>query len=191
MTQKTCLEDVRPFPNVSIRQVNRLDLPKLEWDGLYWKFRNIFADLYRSSLSGRTLLWVVTHQGQKEELIGQAFVLLKSNERDTADGKSRAYVFSFRVKDQWRNQGIGSYLMTFIEDDLRQRGFEYVTLNVAKENLAAQRLYRRLGYRVVGSRPGIWSYRDPDGKIHRVNEPSWRMIKNLSGAGKTNFPKDY
>ncbi len=183
MTQKTCLEDARPFPNVSIRPVTRMDLPKLEWEGLYWKFRNIFADLYRSSLSGRALLWVVTHQRPQEELIGQAFVLLKSSERDTADGKSRAYVFSFRVKDQWRNQGIGSYLMAFIENDLRQRGFEYVTLNVAKENLAAQRLYRRLGYRVVGSRPGIWSYRDPDGNLHRVNEPSWRMIKCISGAG--------
>jgi len=180
MTQKFCLEDTRTFSNFSIRPVTRGDLPKLEWEGQYWKFRNIFADLYRSSLAGRTLLWVVTHQGLEEELIGQAFVLLRSNERDTADGKSRAYVFSFRVKDPWRNQGIGSTLMAFIEDDLRQRGFEYVTLNVAKDNLAALRLYRRLGYQVVGSKPGVWSFRDPDGNLHRVNEPSWRMIKNLS-----------
>jgi len=180
MTQKSCLADDRPIPNITIRLVKRSDLLKLEWEGLYWKFRNIFADLYRSSLSGRVLMWVVAQQGPVEELIGQAFVVLKSSERDTADGKSRAYVFSFRVKDQWRNQGIGTHLMAFIEEDLRQRGYKQVTLNVAKDNLAAQRLYQRLGYRVVGSRPGIWTYRDPDGNLHRVNEPSWRMIKNLS-----------
>ena len=183
MTHKISLEDTRTFPNISIRQVTRRDLPKLEWEGLYWKFRNIFADLYRNSLSGRTLLWVVTHQSEEETLIGQAFVLLKSSERETADGKSRAYVFSFRVKEQWRNQGIGSFLMAFIEDDLRQRGFDVVTLNVAKDNQAALRLYQRLGYRVVGSRPGVWSFRDPDGNLHRVNEPSWRMIKKLSREG--------
>jgi hypothetical protein len=38
-----------------------------------------------------------------------------------------------------------------------------------------------MGYEVIDSCPGIWSYRDPDGIIHHVNEPSWRMLKNLSG----------
>jgi ribosomal protein S18 acetylase RimI-like enzyme len=183
MNQTTCLKDNHTSSNFSIRQVTRTDLPKLEWEGEYWKFRDMFADLYRSSLSGRTLLWVVAHQGGGGELIGQAFVMLKSGERDAADGESRAYVFSFRVKDQWRNQGIGTYLMNFVEEDLHRRGFKYVTLNVAKENLAAQRLYQRLGYQVVGSRPGIWSFRDPNGNLHRVHEPSWRMIKSLTGAG--------
>ena len=151
----------------------------LEWDGEYWMFRNMFADLYRSTLSGRTLMWVVACQGKGGELVGQAFVMLKSSELDAANGKTRAYVFSFRVKDEWRNQGIGSYLMRFVEDDLRERGFQFVTLNVAKENQAALRLYRRLGYQVVGSRPGVWSFRDPDGNLHQVREPSWRMIKSL------------
>lgn len=184
MTQSTCFEDDRnhgagKLSNFVIRPVTREDLPKLEWDGEYWKFRDMFANLYRNTLSGRTLMWVVAHQGSGEELVGQAFVMLKSGERDAADGKSRAYVFSFRVKNAWRNQGIGSYLMCFVEKDLRRRGYEYVTLNVAKENQAAVRLYQRLGYQVTGSRPGIWSFRDPDGNLHHVKEPSWRMMKRL------------
>jgi [ribosomal protein S18]-alanine N-acetyltransferase len=162
---------------LSIRLVTKADLPALEWDGEYWMYREMYGDLYRNCQAGRTLMWVVAEPGG--ELIGQAFVMLKSGERDAADGEERAYVFSFRVKSGWRNQGIGGYLMGFIEDDLRQRGFKLVTLNVAKENQAAQRLYQRLGYRVVGSRPGIWSFRDPDGVLHRVKEPSWRMIKDL------------
>ena len=167
--------------DLTIRQVTKADLPALEWEGEYWKFRAMFADLYRNSLLGRTLLWVIAAPGG--ELIGQAFVMLKSGERDAANGKDRAYVFAFRVKSAWQNRGIGSYLMRFVEDDLRQRGFSYVTLNVAKDNLPALRLYKRLGYQVTGSRPGIWSYRDPDSVVHHVNEPAWRMLKNLKGDG--------
>jgi ribosomal protein S18 acetylase RimI-like enzyme len=171
-TGQTC-----QLSQLSIRPVTKADLPALEWDGEYWMYREMYADLYRNCQVGRTLMWVVVEPGG--ELIGQAFVMLKSGERDAADGEERAYVFSFRVKSGWRNQGIGGFLMRFIEEDLRQRGFKLVTLNVAKENQAAQRLYQRLGYRVVGSRPGTWSFRDPDGVLHRVKEPSWRMIKNL------------
>ena len=172
-------QDTYHLLDLTIRQVTRADLPGLEWEGEYWKFREMFADLYHNSLAGRTLMWVVV--SPEGALIGQAFVMLKSGERDAADGKNRAYVFSFRVKESWRNQGVGSYLMNFVEDDLRQRGYQFVTLNVAKENTFALRLYTRLGYQVIGARPGIWSYRDPDGIIHHVKEPSWRMMKSLSG----------
>jgi ribosomal protein S18 acetylase RimI-like enzyme len=169
-----------PFPLTSliIRQARKSDLPELEWDGEYWKFRRMFAELYRNSLFGQTLLWLVLTPDNA--LIGQAFVMLRSGEPDAADGSTRAYVFSFRVKEGWRNRGIGSHLMQFIEDDLRKRGFQFVTLNVAKENLGALRLYQRLGYEISSSRPGVWSYQDPDGIVHRVIEPSWQMIKSLS-----------
>lgn len=164
--------------NLIIRQVNKADLPDLEWNGEYWKFREMFTELYQYSLTGRALLWLVF--SPDGVLIGQAFVMLKSGEPDAADGKNRAYVFSFRVKKEWRNRGIGSHLMKFIEEDLKQRGFQFVTLNVAKDNLDALRLYQRLGYEVVSSRAGIWSFRDPNGIVHQVNEPSWRMIKSIS-----------
>lgn len=172
-------EDAFRLSALTIRPVTRADLPDLEWGGEYWKFREMFADLYHNTKKGRTLMWVVADtQG---ELIGQAFVMLKSGDREAADGVHRAYVFSFRVKAKWRNKGIGSSLMQFVEQDLKQRGFRFVTLNVAKENEGALRLYQHLGYRVVGSRPGIWSFRDPDGIIHHVKEPAWRMMKSLQG----------
>ncbi len=179
MDQTHFSEDRIQLTDLTIRQVAKRDLPALEWEGEYWKFRAMFADLYRNTQLGRTLMWLIAVPGG--ELIGQAFVMLKSGERDAADGKTRAYVFAFRVKSAWQNRGIGSHLMHFVEEDLRQRGFSYVTLNVAKENLPALRLYKRLGYQVTSSRPGIWSYRDPDGVVHHVREPAWRMMKSLEG----------
>ena len=175
--EKTVPELPFDFQDLIIRQVQEIDLPALEWEGEYQKYRRMFTSLYNESLSGRTLLWVITLSDGT--FIGQAFVMLKSSEREAADGQNRAYLFAFRVKPFWRNRGIGQHLMRFIESDLRNRGFKFITLNVAKDNQAAFRLYKRLGYRVIGSRSGNWTYRDHEGRLQHVHEPAWRMIKSL------------
>ena len=163
--------------DLTIRQVREDDLPALEWEGQYLKYRRMFSHLYKESQTGRTLLWVITLP--EGELVGQVFVMLKSTEREAADGQNRAYIFAFRVKPDWRNQGIGGHLMHFVESDLRKRGFNFVTLNVAKDNHGALRLYKRLGYKVLGSRSGNWTFRDHEGRLQHVHEPAWRMIKSL------------
>lgn len=163
--------------NLKIRQVTKEDLAALEWDGEYSKYRRMYASLYRDTQAGRALMWMV--ETQAGEMVGQAFVLLRSGERAAADGEKRAYVFSFRIKPDYRNQGIGTYLMGFIQADLRERGYKFITLNVAKDNPDALRLYKRLGYKVIGSHPGKWSYTDHEGKTHQVNEPAWRMMKRI------------
>ncbi len=160
-----------------IRSVEETDLTALEWGQEYKKYRRMYTSLFRNAQNGKTLMWIV--EIPQGEIIGQAFVMLKSTEQDAADGESRAYVFAFRIKSQWRNKGIGTYLMQFIENDLDQRGFKFITLNVAKDNPDALRLYRRMGYRIIGSRPGVWSYKDHEGKIQYVDEPAWRMMKRL------------
>jgi ribosomal protein S18 acetylase RimI-like enzyme len=165
------------MPNLVIRQVTKADLLALEWDGKFIKYRRLYARLYHRTLLGTSLMWVV--ECLQGEIIGQAFVMLKSGERDAADGNTCAYIFSFRVKPEWRNRGIGNRLMLFVEDDLQQRGFKFVTLNVAKDNPDALRLYQRLGYLVTGSRPGVWTYTDHEGRTCHVNEPAWRMMKRL------------
>lgn len=163
-----------------IRPVTKADLPALEWDGVFTKFRRVYANLYHNTLIGRSLMWVI--QNSSGEIVGQAFVMLRSSERDAADGEHRAYVFSFRVKPKWRGKGIGSLLLQHIEDDLLQRGFKLITLNVAKDNPGAIRLYKRMGYQVIGSSPGIWSFKDHQGKMQYVNEPAWRMLKQLPSS---------
>ena len=162
-----------------IRQVTEADLPALEWQGEYTKYRRMFASLYKESRNGRNLLWVVTLP--EGEIIGQVFVMLKSSEQEAADGQTRAYIFAFRVKTSWRSRGVGVHLMKFVEKDLRSRGFKFVTLNVSKDNHGALRLYKRLGYKVIGSRSGSWSFRDHEGNLQHVHEPAWRMIKGLHG----------
>jgi len=167
-------------PKLKIRPVKKEDLQALEWEGEYRKYRRMYADIFYSTLLQKSLMWVVEMEGSG--IIGQAFVILRSTELISAerDGKRRAYLFGFRIREAWRNLGVGSYLMAFVEEDLSKRGYDMITLNVAKENRDALRLYQRLGYKIVGSHAGKWSYIDDQGVLQHVKEPSYRMIKRIS-----------
>ncbi len=172
-----CSKQSNKLKDLYIRKVKKEDLPALEWGGEYSKFRQMYTSLYRDTQVGRALMWMI--ETQENKMVGQAFVMLRSGDTAAADGERRAYVFSFRIKPEYRNQGIGSYLMSFVQTDLSERGFKFLTLNVAKENKDALRLYKRLGYKIIGSHPGKWSYTDHEGRTHQVNEPAWRMMKRI------------
>ncbi len=161
----------------SIRQASKKDLPALEWDGEYTHFRRLYEDTYLMVEQGAALIWVAEINGSG--LIGQCFVSLKRNRPELADGTERAYIYGFRVKPKYRNIGVGTQIMGTIENDLRERHFNQVTLNVGQENQKARRFYERLGYIIVGTDPGYWSYIDDKGKRIDMHEPAWRMKKNL------------
>ncbi len=160
-----------------IRQANKDDLPSLEWNGEYVHFRRLYADAFTLVQQDKAIIWIAEENGFG--LIGQCFVSLKGNRPELADGMVRAYIYGFRIKPQYRNLGIGARMMLAVEDDLKQRGFRQITLNVGQDNDAARRFYNRLGYLIVGSDPGRWSYIDDKGKRRDVLEPAWRMIKDL------------
>lgn len=76
----------------------------------------------------------------------------------------RVYVYrtpaEIRIMDialmpDWRNRGIGARLLNEILDEARSTGSR-VTLHVEPDNLA-QRLYRRLGFRLI-ERRGVYDF---------------------------------
>jgi ribosomal protein S18 acetylase RimI-like enzyme len=162
---------------IIIRHLQKSDLPALEWNGEYTHFRRLFEASHYSASQGRSILWVV--EKYKTGIIGQLFIQLYSPRPELADGVTRAYIYGFRIQPAYRGKGIGTRLLKNAEDDLIKRGFQWVTLNVGRDNLQALRLYERCGYKIVAPEPGIWSYQDHEGKYHEVNEPSWRMEKRL------------
>jgi ribosomal protein S18 acetylase RimI-like enzyme len=115
-------------------------------------------------------------------IIGQLFVQLTSARQELADGVERAYIYGFRIKPDFRGFGLGRRMMQVAENDLAQRRFQRATLNVARDNPQARRLYETLGYRVVGMDPGQWSYLDHLGIRREVHEPAWRMEKHIGEA---------
>lgn len=162
---------------LQIRHASKADLPALEWEGQYAHFRRLYDAAYRTTQNGKGLMWVADLPG--EGIIGQAFVQFFASRSELADGINRAYIYAIRVRPAYRGMGVGSYLMNVVEGDLSERGFHTVTLNVAQDNPDARRLYERMGYRVIASDPGRWSYIDHNGQRQQVNEPAWRMEKSI------------
>jgi ribosomal protein S18 acetylase RimI-like enzyme len=167
-----------------VRHLEEADLPGLEWGGEFTHFRRMYADIFESSRYDRSVLWVADLPEAK--VIGQLFVQLLSGRPELANGFSRGYIYGFRVQSRYRNHGIGARMMQVAEADLYHRNYHWVTLNVGKDNPRARALYERLGYYVVASEVGEWSYLDDKGIRVDVHEPAWRMEKRLHGPVKVN-----
>jgi ribosomal protein S18 acetylase RimI-like enzyme len=73
----------------------------------------------------------------------------------------RADVAKLLVHPRARNRGLAEALMRRLEQEALARGRSLLTLDTAGE--AADRLYRRLGYREVGAIPGYAFW--PDGRL--------------------------
>jgi ribosomal protein S18 acetylase RimI-like enzyme len=174
VVQPSWLDDLK------IRLLVQADLPALEWDGEYIHYRRLYGDIFQSVRLGRALMWGADIP--LDGIIGQLFVQLRSKRKELADGKKRAYFYSFRVRPAFRSFGVGSRLLKTAEKDLVERGFSWITLNVAQTNYGARRFYERHGYQVVTAEPGRWSYRDHLGKNREVHEPAWRMEKQIAGS---------
>jgi ribosomal protein S18 acetylase RimI-like enzyme len=164
---------------IKIRPVRYSDLPSMEWEGAYTHFRKVYQRTYQKACEGKTLMWVVDLQ--TIGVIAQVFVQLESPRKDLADGKNVAYLYAFRVRPAYRNQGLGKKMLTFVEDEMQQRGFREITLNVAQRNEPAIRLYQQVGYQIVGYEKGDWTFHDHQNRLRRIIEPAWKMIKRLDG----------
>jgi len=161
-----------------IRPAVHSDLLEMEWNGEFKHFRVLYSNAFARMQQGKSMIWVA--ETTLHGLIGQVFVQLICDRPELADGWQRAYLYSFRIKPEFRDHGLGSQMVRAVEDYLLQHKFSRLTLNVARDNPNAQRLYRRLGFQIVAEEPGVWSYPDEQGVWHTVQEPSWRMEKILS-----------
>lgn len=85
----------------------------------------------------------------KGKIVGAAWVRIISG-----DIKGYGYVddhtpeFAISLFDEYRNQGVGSRLMTAMIDYLRKSGYKQVSLNVKKENYTVK-LYHKMGFEVI------------------------------------------
>jgi ribosomal protein S18 acetylase RimI-like enzyme len=169
--------DVIDAQKVIIRPIRESEVPALEWDGAYIRYRKVFQQTYEDTVRGQRVMLVAV---QAAQIVGQVFIQLSSTERRYADGYSRGYLYSLRVKSDWQAQGIGTRLVKAAETTLRARGFTTAVIAAGKDNPRARQLYERLGYRAFAEDPGVWYFQDVNGMQQSVSEPCWVMQKHLS-----------
>ena len=96
----------------------------------------------------------------ENKVVGACWVRT-TDEYGHIDGQTPS--FSISLYEQYRGQGIGGAMMRRMLEDLREAGYARASLSVQKEN-PALRLYKRLGFRIVG-----------DG----ADETEWLMVANI------------
>ena len=63
------------------------------------------------------------------------------------DGR-RGWIYAMAVAPEYQKQGVGSSLLSFVEEKLRQRGCLKVNLQIMNDNLGVKDFYRSQGYSV-------------------------------------------
>ena len=72
-------------------------------------------------------------------------------------GSDIARLYSLAIAANARGQGIGNRLLAAGEQAARNQGCSRLRLEVRRDNRAAQRLYQRRGYRVIGERSAYYA----------------------------------
>jgi len=143
-------QDVREVPEVQIRPMMEIDLAEValieqQSYAFPWS-ENIFRDCLRVGYTCRAL-------DLAGQIIGYGVMSL---------GAGEAHVLNVCVAGQFRNLGFGRRLLEHLMERAAAMGVAEAFLEVRPSNLAAIRLYQRLGFEQIGIRRGY--YQAPDGR---------------------------
>ena len=134
--------------SMSVEDVSRVhEIDSLSFT-LPWSERSY---LFEINENGAARLWVaeVPVENGQLQVVGMLVIWLILDE---------AHVGTLAVHPDFRNQGIARRLLATGLLGARANGAQHSLLEVRRGNVAAQQLYRRFGYEVVGIRPRY--YRD-------------------------------
>jgi ribosomal-protein-alanine N-acetyltransferase len=143
-------EDMSDVPAVHIRPMMEIDLADIatieqKSYAFPWS-ENIFRDCLRVGYTCRAL-------DMAGQIIGYGVMSL---------GAGEAHILNVCVRDEFRNLGFGRRLLEHLLERATAAGVSEAFLEVRPSNLAAIRLYQRLGFDQIGIRRGY--YQAPDGR---------------------------
>lgn len=82
-------------------------------------------------------------------LIGELHVMYKSDDENYAIRGKRAYMFAFRIHENYQNKGYGTYLLKTVLTVLKEQGYYEFTVGVEDDNFRAIHMYQNMGFREV------------------------------------------
>ena len=143
-------EVLREVPEIHIRPMMEIDLSEValieqQSYAFPWS-ENIFRDCLRVGYTCRAL-------DLSGRIIGYGVMSL---------GAGEAHILNVCVGEEFRNLGFGRRLLEHLLERAAASGVAEAFLEVRPSNLAAIRLYQRLGFEQIGIRRGY--YQAPDGR---------------------------
>lgn len=110
--------------------------------------------------SGNRQVFVYKVNGK---FIGEGALVFDTGDPDYTIPDKRVYVSRMIVKKEYRGQGIGSEILTFLIEKAKEMGFDEMTIGVDKDNTAALHLYRKFGFTEV-----LFDGADEDGEYYKL-----------------------
>lgn len=84
-------------------------------------------------------LWSILDE--EDSKIGVLWVQIKDH---------RAFVFDFRIDEAFRGKGLGKQSLMALDEKLKSMNVESVGLHVFGDNVTAQELYKKMGFKITG-----------------------------------------
>lgn len=142
-------------PALRFRRVGEADLPRImeiEAAGFLhpWSEQMLRTELAHA---WSVVLAAVDGAPGPERLLGYVIFWLVHDE---------VHVLNVATAPEARRRGVGRALMEQAAEHGRRRACRLVTLEVRRSNAAAQALYRAMGFRQVGVRPGYYAEEGED-----------------------------
>lgn len=160
-----------------IRSISETDLKLLEWGIHFRRYRKLMRLSFEDHLLEKKVYLVVEVKGK---IAGQIIIDWRVLvDKEKSDGVERAYLYSFRVFPPYRGKGLGTEMIHFCEDFLKDRNFKYATLACERKNVRALRLYERLGYKIFKEENTPWEFFDDEGKLRKITDAEWVLEKRL------------
>ena len=77
--------------------------------------------------------------------IGELHVAYESDDERAVKGK-KAYLFAFRIHEDYQGRGYGKQLLQSVIDTLAEQGYSEFTVGVEDDNDRAKHIYARFGF---------------------------------------------
>lgn len=162
---------------VTVRLIREEDLPALEWDGEYTRYRRVYREVFRNFEKGISLPYIA--ETEADGIIGQVFLTRKEPNPSYMPRSRYFFISSFRIKPMFRDRGLGSRLLEVCFRDARSHRLRDIFLNCAANNNRARHFYEKHGFRVVRLDDGNWSYVNHEGIVVTEHESAYLMKKTL------------
>jgi ribosomal protein S18 acetylase RimI-like enzyme len=163
---------------LKLRPATAADVDALEWYGSQAWRRDTLQRIYARQQQGQAVFLVAVTRlpGSAGYPVAQLAIDVRA-ERD----RNVAVLWSLAVIAHLQHLGIATRLMREAESIARKRQLTAAELAVNKTNAGAIRLYRRLGYSIIGQRvEGYWRPADEAGRPDVWEEEDcWVMLKCL------------
>ncbi|MBI2122878.1 MAG: ribosomal protein S18-alanine N-acetyltransferase, partial [Armatimonadetes bacterium] len=105
-----------------------------------------------------------------------------------------AHVTTLAVDPKYRGMHIGERLLLVLIDAAVERGARWMTLEVRRSNLTAQKLYKKYGFREIGTRKAYYSDNREDAIImwtgNLLDRTLRDRLKDLRAGLETDVTRD-